>query len=550
MADGTPSAFEVTAPPLGPQIAEPQWDSTRAAPSSGSREAARALLVALAYYAGAQVGFALQSPTEPHSVLWLPNSILLAVLLVTPFARWPIYLGAALPAQLLVAWQTHSPMLTMSLLFVTNCADAMLGAVTVRFLSDKSVSFHGLRSMLVFILFGATIAPFVLSFADAGISVVTRWAPDYWRAFSIRTRSNVLTHLILVPGLVTALATPVFRWRSIPAQRYAEACAVLLLLGVSAIFVFSGPAGAGSIPILVYVPLPFLLWAAVRFGPGLTSAALLLVAFVSIWNAERGHGPFTSQSPADNLVALQFFLLAISVPLLCLAAVIAERQETVAALSASYQRIQNLAGRLITAQESERARIARHLHDDVNQRLAAISIELSGLRRRFANTPDLLDEVAALQELTFSLVDEIRELSHELHPAVLRHVGLVAALQRGCDEFGGQYGIPTRLEVREIDGVSHEIALCLYRATQEALRNVARHANARRVEVSLTRARRGVELRIADDGKGFDLQEVRRQAGLGLIDIDERVRLVGGSVSIDTQPGKGTVLIVRVPLTH
>jgi len=155
-----------------------------------------------------------------------------------------------------------------------------------------------------------------------------------------------------------------------------------------------------------------------------------------------------------------------------------------------------------------------------------------------------------LQELTFSLVDEIRDLSHELHPAVLGHVGLVAALRRGCEEFGGQYGIPTTLQVGEIDAVPHEIALCLYRATQEALRNVATHASARRVEVSLTRARRGVELRIADDGKGFDLQEVRRQAGLGLIDIDERVRLVGGSFSIDTQPGKGTVLIVRVPLTH
>jgi two-component system sensor histidine kinase UhpB len=531
---------------LQPDMTHPQWEA--AAPrSSVFRLGGQALLLGLAYYAGAQIGFALQSPTEPHSVLWLPNSILLSVLLVAPIKRWPLYLVAALPAQLLVAWQTGSPMLTMSLLFVTNCADAMLGAVMVRYFSDDPLRFHGLRSMLVFVVFGATISPFLVSFADAGVSVLTGWVSDYWRAFTVRTRSNVLTHLILVPGLVTALATPAARWRAIPRWRYAEALAVLLLLLATAVFVFSGPSGSGSIPTLVYVPLPLLLWAAVRFGPGLTSGSLLLLAFVSIWNAERGQGPFSSEAPADNLVALQIFLLAISVPLLCLAAVIAERQETAVALRASYQRIQNLAGRLITAQESERARIARHLHDDVNQRLAAISIELSALRQRFAATPELLEEVSQLQGLTFSLVDQVRDLSHELHPAVLQHVGLVPALRRGCEEFGGQHGIPINLDVAEVGTLSPDAALCLYRVAQEALRNVAAHAGARRVEVSLLPVRGGVELRIADDGKGFDLEDARRRGGLGLIDIDERVRLVGGRFRIVTQPQHGTVLIARVP---
>jgi len=549
MADAMPQLAQVSDRPLGADLAHPRSEGVPAAPSRW-RLGGQALLLALAYYAGAQIGFALQSPTEPHSVLWLPNSILLSVLLVTPPRQWPVYLLAAFPPQLLVGWQTHSPMLTMSLLFVTNCIDAMLGAVTVRYLSDDPVRFHGLRSMLVFVLFGATLSPFVVSFADAGISVLTRWVSDYWLAFSTRTRSNVLTHLILVPGLVTALATPSAKWRTIPRGRYLEAFAVLALLAVTAVFVFSGPPGVRSIPTLVYVPLPFLLWAAVRFGPGLTSGSLLLVAFVSIWSAERGNGPFSSESPADNLISLQFFLLAISVPLLCLSAVIAERQETVAALRASYQRIQNLAGRLIAAQESERARIARHLHDDVNQRLAAISIELSALRRRFANTPDLLDEVSQLQDLTYSLVDEVRELSHELHPAVLRHVGLVAALRRGREEFGGQHGIQTSFEVSAVDSVPHDMALCLYRVAQEALRNVAAHAAARQVEVRLSAVPRGVELRIADNGKGFDLEDARRRGGLGLIDIDERVRLVGGKLRIETQPGRGTVVIVRVPVVH
>src|SRR5262249_19597358 len=109
-------------------------------------------------------------------------------------------------------------------------------------------------------------------------------------------------------------------------------------------------------------------------------------------------------------------------------------------------------------------------------------------------------------------------------------------------------GLQTAFEVIEVDSVPHDIALCLYRVAQEALRNVAAHAAAQRVEVRLSAAPRGLELRIADDGKGFDLEEARQRGGLGLIDIDERVRLVGGRLRIETQVRYGTTVIVRVPV--
>ena len=131
----------------------------------------------------------------------------------------------------------------------------------------------------------------------------------------------------------------------------------------------------------------------------------------------------------------------------------------------------------------------------------------------------------------------IRNLSHELHPGVLQHVGLAAALKGHCAEVGRQHAFEVTLSAAEgLDGIPDDVALCLYRVAQEALRNVAAHAGARKAQVTLRSTEDGLELVIADDGQGFDLAEARHQEGLGLISLDERVRLVGGSLTINTEP--------------
>lgn len=198
----------------------------------------------------------------------------------------------------------------------------------------------------------------------------------------------------------------------------------------------------------------------------------------------------------------------------------------------------------------ERSRIARELHDDISQQLAALSIACSGLKRRLpSEAAEAQQEVARLQQQTIALSEAIRHLSHELHPGVLRHAGLVAALQGDCAAFGGQHGIVVTFHADPgLEELQADVALCLYRVAQEALRNIARHAGARQAEVALTRSDDILELRIADDGQGFDLAAARRRSGLGLISIDERVRLVQGYVQIVTEPRRGTELRVRVPL--
>jgi signal transduction histidine kinase len=225
-------------------------------------------------------------------------------------------------------------------------------------------------------------------------------------------------------------------------------------------------------------------------------------------------------------------------------------RENQARLEASNQQISSLFGRLIAAQETERTRIARDLHDDIGQRIAGISIAMSGVKRKLDPHHPALEALTAMQRETIALADGVRHVSHELHPTVLQHAGLVEALRGLCAQYQKLHG--TAVDYRaepDLDAVPHDAALALYRVAQEALRNVSKHAAASRVEVALTRVEDGVQLSIVDDGRGFNLPDHRGRAdGLGLRSIDERVRFLRGRVDIKTAAGHGTRLQVRIPL--
>jgi PAS domain S-box-containing protein len=222
-----------------------------------------------------------------------------------------------------------------------------------------------------------------------------------------------------------------------------------------------------------------------------------------------------------------------------------------AELRRSYEENRDLAGRLIHAQEAERARIASDLHDDVSQQVAGVGIMLSGLKRNLGQAEALreADEtIEALQKRTASLAHSIRHLSHNLHPGMLKHAGLAAALTQHCAEVQRQHGTAVTLAAQDdLDTLEFDVALCLYRVTQEALTNIVRHARAGTARVELTRTEQGVELRVTDDGIGFLVSEHARR-GLGLRSIDERVRLTGGEVRVNSEPGQGTHVVVRIPL--
>jgi signal transduction histidine kinase len=217
---------------------------------------------------------------------------------------------------------------------------------------------------------------------------------------------------------------------------------------------------------------------------------------------------------------------------------------------ASFDEVRELAGRLITAREEERARIARDLHDDIGQRVASLSIGLSRAQRHIPEGSNASRQaLSALEQQTTRLSADLRHLSHELHPNALEHLGLLEALRERCDDFTQDSGVAVRLDVSDTwPEVSDALALCLYRVAQEALRNVARHAEARRVTVALARHDGHLTMQVSDDGCGFDpTNATARRKGLGLISLAERVRMLGGELAITAGPGNGTHLAVTLP---
>jgi two-component system, LuxR family, sensor kinase FixL len=300
------------------------------------RVTATAFAVCLAYYVGANLGFILRFPPATPSIMWPPNAILTATLLLAPPRRWWIYLLAAFPAHLAAELGAGWPSSLVLALFLTNCSEALLAAVGVRWFSDAPTRFDTLRRVVVFILAAVLLAPFLSSFLDAA-AVSTVLGETYWFVWQTRFFSNVLTELTLVPAVVMAItAGPVWHRTASRSRRFEAGllAASLLLVGTG---VFLGPieradAVPGTPGTSVAFLLPFILWAAVRFGPGGASGSLLTMTLLAIWAATHGRGPFTGLALAESVHALQMFLTIVAIPLMCLAALIDERRRSQEAL--------------------------------------------------------------------------------------------------------------------------------------------------------------------------------------------------------------------------
>lgn len=217
-------------------------------------------------------------------------------------------------------------------------------------------------------------------------------------------------------------------------------------------------------------------------------------------------------------------------------------------LKRSQQELEELSGRLIHAQEEERRRVARELHDNFGQRLTVLSMEL-GQRMAAPQSPE--ETTACLRDLSDKLKEISRAMNstaHQLHSAHLEVLGLVSAVQGLCDEFSRQYGIQTSFAHQSVPAsLPPEVALCLFRIVQEGLQNVAKHSGAPSCEVTLEGSREGIHLAIKDPGIGFDTARLKLKPGLGFVSMRERLRMVGGEMTVQSSPSRGTEVSVRVP---
>ena len=226
--------------------------------------------------------------------------------------------------------------------------------------------------------------------------------------------------------------------------------------------------------------------------------------------------------------------------------------EALAKTTVSKAELEVLAGRLMTAQEDERRRIARELHDDVTQRMAAIAIQAG----RLAQLPgedgqEWKEGLREIQRQVARLSDDIHGLSRSLHPGVLDDLGLAAGIESECRAFFERGGAPVEVSIEgEVEGLPKEVQLGIYRIVQEGLRNIQKHAKAENVRVRIEP--RGTELclMIQDDGRGFDRKDTNWRAGLGLASMEERARLLGGRLEIESKVGAGTEIVVYWPVSR
>jgi len=222
---------------------------------------------------------------------------------------------------------------------------------------------------------------------------------------------------------------------------------------------------------------------------------------------------------------------------------ITERKRAEAAL-------ENVSRRLIEAQEQERSRIGRELHDDIGQRIALLAVELQQLTEDPLNPPEVRGRIAELQKQTTKIADDIQFLSHELHSSKLQYLGIAGAMRGFCREFGEQQKVEIDFQTHDVPGpLSADISLCFFRVLQEALHNSAKHSGVRHFEVRLWGTSDEIDLTVKDSGVGFDREAAKTSRGLGLISMEERLKLLNGTLSIESQPNTGTTIYARVPLS-
>lgn len=314
-------------------VDEPTW-----APSTRLRIAVPALAAATCagYYLGSLIGLQLRFPPATTSILWPPNAILTAALVLAPPRRWFAILLPVLPIHILIQMGTGWPLSLILALFATNCSEALLAAGGMTLLTNTPWRFDTLRGLAAFFLAAVVIAPVLSSFADAAVVNLFR-GEDYWRVWGNRTASNVLAELTVVPAVVGGTLA-VLRWwrRGAPIPRFEAIFLTLSLVGIAWLNLSESsripPLRAMSSQTPLAIQLPFLLWAAMRFGPTGAGLAILMTSIVGSWAVVNDIGPFASIAPATTVTAITMSLIVVASTLMWLATLVEERRQTQHAL--------------------------------------------------------------------------------------------------------------------------------------------------------------------------------------------------------------------------
>ncbi len=496
------------------------------------------LVLVLCYLAASLGGILIITVPQTLWPLWPGCAVLVAILLVSPRRAWPILIPAGLAGFVLYDLPAGVPIHSIAVLQVADIAEILVVLWGVDYFLQGVARLDSLKALAKYVFVTAILGPLVVCLT--GSQALTG---DRWISGRIAFLSDGLAFLTLAPAILGWVEH--FRARPRPTRAYYLEAAALFtaLFSLSSSMFVAGATHAS--PAVLYSLVPLLLWSALRFGSAGAGTSASIVALVSIWGAVHGRGPFAEADPINRVIELQLFLLVTAVPFMILAVLVEERKRHEAVLH-------NLTGRLINAQEEERARIARELHDDISQRMAFLQI---GLEQFEQTLPTLAStdrkQLHNLTEVASEMSTDLHSISHQLHPAKLDLRGLVPAMASFCREFSNQHELQVIFLHHDVPGqIPKDVALCVFRIVQEALRNVVKHTNSLEAKVELSARDDELNLCISDSGAGFNPESLEGKGGLGLVSMRERLGLIGGQLAVESKPSDGTRICVRVPLSN
>lgn len=487
--------------------------------------------------------------------LWLPDSVLLCALLLTPRKKWWLYLLMAAPIRFFPGVRPQVAAWFLWLTWANDTAKAFLVAYLLRYTAPGSVRFNSVRRYTNYLAIAVVFAPMFSGFFGALTRHLALGHP-FWAAYGEWSLGDVLANLVVTPAMWMWLSGGYRPLRDRRLEIVLWTAAFSLSLCFMLLFSWLGE----SI-VALFLPFPFLIWAALRLDAIGASTGLFFTTVFLITGVSRHQGPFFS-SIAHDMHFLQLFLAVLSLPIMFVAILFGERQRIEARLrrnegrlrqaqdelNRNYRRTRDLAGQLIQAQEEERKRIARDLHDGVNQQVAYLTISLDRLECAPPNQLGLAhNEVSELKSIAEEVAQSLRDLAHQLHSTTLQHLGLVRALHALCRKFSQQHQVEVTLQAEGLENPPDDISLCLYRVTQEALNNAVKHGNAKSITVRMLRQGPSLRLQVQDTGSGFDPRVTTK--GLGLVSMQERLRVVGGILIIRSSPAQGTLIEAVVDLS-
>lgn len=534
------------------------------------REGVFLALFTLVYTASYIYGNHLPSPAP----IWLPDAVLLSALLLTPRRQWVGLILIVVCIRLLPPLAPSVPFILLALFLLGDLLKAFVAVLLLRRFGGYFPRFDSMRGVGIYIACAVVAAPAISACIGAAGRVT--FGDHYWSAWIVWFLGDALACLLIAPALLVWLPRLRFPSRdTLPSRRIMfEALAVTVALLLVGFILFIGSSSAGRRPVsLLYLITPLLLWTAVRFGSVGISAALACIALLAITGAAMGRGPFVMGATSTDIIALQIFLAVTAVPLLLLAAAIAERTR-------SEQEVDALATRLLQTQDEERRRIARELHDSTLQTVTAAKLDLHRLRTRLKNAEYDEDTYAHLLDESETLADQVitdlRTLSYLLHPPMLEELGLAAALQWYAEGFAARSNLHVEVQTpEELGRLPMRVEMALYRVAQEGLTNAYRHSRSSSVRITLGMQGSTISLRVQDWGRGIvtgmagnargdgggggagavmggasqssEGSMERPLLGVGITGMRRRLQQLGGRLEI-TSTSRGTTIMALVPL--